>query len=1369
MKNKAIWYQIIITWLFFSLSESYGQQLDYHFKHLGERQGLSNNNVWSIIQDSEGFMWFGTLDGLNKYDGYSFEVFKPDPEDQENTLHHNIISDIHEDHKGRLWVTTFGGGFHQVDKQTCKVTRFEIRSNHTAFWNTLGSIFEDESGFLWISAVGGMARFDPDTHQFVLYPRPARNGMSLTSIEDDKGRFWVGHERGIFILDRENGAYNPILLDTTMIQQPGVWSLFLDSDDILWAGTNGEGLFYLDTRQEALRFTRFEGKVNKTFYWSFNGIYEDSQGYLWVSTEEGLQRINKRTKEVFSFPYNPTKPGSLSHERVKTVYQDPTGTLWVGTENGVNVAHANKFRSYQIVSTLPSVRLKENEIGSIVEDHTGMIWLTNSLFSRLDMKLYQFNPRTGQAKHIPIYLSKSGKQSLGKVLTVYEDENNRLWVGTSEALLLLDRNTMTFIQYLTNISVYCIDEDTSGTLWLGGNPGIASFDPKSSQFEYFLYDINDSTNLGQRNASRIHSSDVIDLTVSHTGEIWIGYLGSGVDRFNPMKGTFTHYLPDPDSPKGKLKDRDVRSLYEDDDGVIWVGTMLGGLNRFDPQTDSFEYFTVHDGLPDNHVASIISDTDGYLWLGTNHGISRFNTLTEEFRNYDITDGLPANHFQGGDAYRVNEKLMFGSVNGFTFFHPDSIRLNTTPPPVYITGFQVMEEEREVPAKAVELPYDENILSFDFVALNYNAPEKNQHIYMLEGVDKDWVYTNDLRVARYTNLSPGEYTFRVKASNNDGVWNEEGASLQLTILPPWWQTIGAYFLYGLMGIGLLFGLRQYTVKRERLKHELNLQRMEAEKMHTVDQMKSRFFANISHEFRTPLTLILGPLDKYIRQSEADSPERQTFQMMRRNARRLLHLINQLLDLSKLEAGRMQLNPSPQPIQSFLQPIGMSFSALAERKQITYHFRYPKENLVLYFDADKLEKIITNLLSNAFKFTPAGEEIIFTACLKPGKNKYQSNGNTTKQILVLEVKDSGAGMDEEQVEHIFQRFYQAHSTHDTDTEGSGIGLSLVKELVELHGGEIAVTSERGAGSCFTVSLLLQEADFAEFVSQSSREVEIPVLDNEHDNRAGSETETPEEGATSLDAPLLLLVEDNADVRTFISESLKASYRLLEASNGREGYQIAIETIPDLVLSDVMMPEMDGVALCARLKADEKTAHVPVVLLTAKASGGDKIEGLQTGADDYIVKPFEAEELRARIDNLIESRRMLREQFSREILLQPTAVKITSADEQFLQQVMEVIEANMSHLNFGRDELCKEMHMSPTQLNRKLKALTDHAPVELIRIMRMKRAAALLAAGAGNVGEISFMVGYKDHSYFSRSFHKQYGVTPSEYAASKENKSL
>ncbi|MDF9800824.1 signal transduction histidine kinase/ligand-binding sensor domain-containing protein/DNA-binding response OmpR family regulator [Catalinimonas alkaloidigena] len=1375
MKTSQTKYPLIFLWLCLFAVTGHGQDESFRFEHITEQNGLSNNAATSIYQDSEGFMWIGTANGLNKYDGYEFEVLRYDPNDPKHSLRHNQISDIYEDREGRLWVTTSGGGFHEVDKHTGKVTRHEIMPLSSFEWNYLMSIYEDQDDNLWVCGFGGLALFDRETEEFTQYPAPGNptsgKAPAVFSIaRDSANRMWAGTSSGLYQFHQETGEFTYVEMDPSIDPQD-FWCnyLYLDKEEVLWIGTDigvhgreSEGLFRMDTKENKLVFNRFdpEGSISKKIYW--NGIYEDNQGYLWVYGSEGLHRINKQTDEVLNFEYDPLKPTSLSHENVLAIYQDSEGAYWIGTAHGINKASASPgmFQTYQRIPAHASDVHDENAVSALLEDHTGTVWLGYSgsePHGNPRGSLFQFDPNTKKIESLSIKDKAAGDLADNQVLSFLEDSKKRLWVGTGTALNLLDRKTGEFTHYDCEIPIWNMDEGASGKIWVGGKTGMASFDPEGKKFVYYKYNPLDTT--------RLKHLFVNDILASHTGEIWAA-TAAGIARLNPETDLFTHHLPiDAPSPK-HLNDISVMTLYEDDEGIIWIGTRMGGLNRFDPGTNTFTHFTTREGLPSNTVFSIVGDDKGELWLGTNKGISHFDPEDKSFQNFDVSDGLPSS-FAGVGSFSSSGKLMFGTDNGFVIFDPDSIQDNITIPPIYITSFQVMDEDREVPAGSIELAYDENFLSFDFVALNYDAPEKNQYAYMLEGVDKDWVYSDTRRFASYTDLDPGEYIFRVKASNNDGIWNEEGATIVVTILPPWWQTGWAYALYTVLGLSLLYSLRQYTVKRERLRHELNIQRMEAEKMHEVDQLKSHFFANISHEFRTPLTLLLGPLDKLMTEP-AYAKEHSLFSMMQRNAQRLLHLINQLLDLSKLEAGRMQAEVKAGAIVPFLQSIGLSFTTLAERQQISYHFQYPNDHPVVYFDADKLEKIITNLLSNAFKFTPAGGSITFSARLHAAEKSITTPVQKPQDaaqlsLLELKVQDSGVGMSEEQLAHVFHRFYQADDSQQA-SEGSGIGLSLVRELVELHGGEVSASSEAEKGSCFTVKLPLWQAEFAEIVvgqEGNGKEQVLPPA------ASGYQTNGSPISESHSEAPLILVVEDNADVRAFIRENLQAVYRVMEAANGAAGYKKAIEHIPDLILSDVMMPsmempKMDGVELCTKLKTNEKTAHIPVILLTAKASGGDKIEGLETGADDYIIKPFKADELLVRIKNLIESRRKLREQFSREITLQPSSVKVSSADEQFLQRLLAIMEAHMADFTFGVESMGKELGMSRVQLYRKLKALTNQAPGDFIRMMRLKRAAELLAQDSGSIAEVAYAVGFNDPSYFSKSFHKQYGQTPSEYVA-------
>jgi signal transduction histidine kinase/AraC-like DNA-binding protein len=716
-------------------------------------------------------------------------------------------------------------------------------------------------------------------------------------------------------------------------------------------------------------------------------------------------------------------------------------------------------------------------------------------------------------------------------------------------------------------------------------------------------------------------------------------------------------------------------------------------------------------------------------------------------------------------------LLFGSKDGLVVFYPDSIQDQTLPPPVYITNFKVLEKSRPVPIDKIELPYDENFLSFEFVVINYDAPEKNQYTYKLEGLDKNWVYSGTRRLASYTDLDPGTYRFRVKATSDGSLWSEAKTNISIIIHPPWWRTYWAYVLYGLAFLGTLYGLIHYTIARERLKADLKLKSIQSEKLQEIDKLKSQFFANISHEFRTPLTLILAPLEKLMTGTKESPQQLSLYQAMYQNAQRLLNLINQLLDLAKLEAGKMTPELAAGNLMQVIRRIVFSFSSLAERRQIQFKFQSPSENPVAYFDADQLEKIISNLLSNAFKFTPVGGEITVTARLDPAQDKeipkrlVKTDKATSIKMLQLDIQDNGVGIPPDRLEKIFDRFYQIDPSHTREQEGTGIGLALVRELVQLQAGKIWVESLPGVRTCFSVRLPmlmvgLEEITVADNSATNSSQILLPVQEeNKEANYVPPEISTV---ASAKDSPLVLVVEDNADLCYFMQETLQKNYKVIVAANGLEGYQQAMAAIPDLVVSDIMMPKMDGIELCQKLKADEKTSHIPVVLLTAKADSQSKVTGLQTGADDYITKPFESRELEARIQNLIVGRKKLREHFSREITLQPSEIVITSVDERFLQRVMQVIESNIADTNFGVENLGREIGMSRMQLYRKLNALTGYSPSDFIKRMRLQRAAQLLCQDSGTVSEVAYQVGFNSHAYFSKCFHDLYGKTPSDFQA-------
>jgi signal transduction histidine kinase/AraC-like DNA-binding protein len=717
------------------------------------------------------------------------------------------------------------------------------------------------------------------------------------------------------------------------------------------------------------------------------------------------------------------------------------------------------------------------------------------------------------------------------------------------------------------------------------------------------------------------------------------------------------------------------------------------------------------------------------------------------------------------SYSIGRIWLTTIDQGIVTFTPEQVKINETPPKIVLTDFRVFNEslaqgegsplkEDISVCKEIHLEHWQNDISIECTALHFSNPQKNQYAFWLENYDDDWYKNGTNRTASYTNLNPGEYIFHARAANSDNIWYTEGISLRIIINPPWWKTAWAYISYILTLILIVFLVWKQQMRRVQLRHELRMKQFEAEKLHEVDQLKSRFFVNISHEFRTPLTLIIGPLEQLISEAMKEKWKKQ-LKLVYNNSRQLLQLINQLLDFSKLEEGRMTLKAAEVNIIPLLKGLVYSFDSMARRKKIELTFHSEYEHIPVYVDKDKLEKIVSNLLSNAFKFTAVGGKIAVKAIQIPGVEEKNS-------ILEIHVSDTGLGIGKEHLSHIFDRYYQADKKRRQT--GTGIGLALVKELVELHHGHITAESEPGKGSLFILQLPLGRAHL------TSEEIASDLID-EYNQTEWMKEETmieevhtlpvKEAGSKDRNKPLILVVEDTEDVRIYIRDLLISGYRVAEADDGETGLEKAFNILPDLIISDVMLPGMDGFVLCEKLKTDEHTSHIPIILLTARASEDSKLEGLETGADDYLVKPFNSKELKVRIGNLIEQRRKLRERFIRDVNLSPKELAFTSADERFLEKALSIIENRMSDPLFGVGDLSKEINMSISSLYRKILALTGQSPIEFIRTFRLKRAANLLKQKYGNIAQITYEVGFNNPSYFARCFRQQYGVSPSEYA--------
>ena len=883
--------------------------------------------------------------------------------------------------------------------------------------------------------------------------------------------------------------------------------------------------------------------------------------------------------------------------------------------------------------------------------------------------------------------------------------------------------------------------------------GIKSFDKKSGDFEHYYY-------YNPADANGISDYTAIKVFADSKDNIWIGHGSMATDKLNKRTGRFTHYKHDPHDSTS-ISSNIVSSFYEDPKGNIWMGTSAGGLCYFDHQQEKFTTYTNKHGLPDNSLYSILNDNKNNLWLGTGNGLSRFDPVTKTFTNYDYKDGLQSNVFFAGERDRgaafkgKDGTLYFGGNHGFNFFDPLKIKADSTIAPIVITQFKLFDKliKGANESKEIVLDYDENYFSFEFSSLSFYNPSKNQYAYKLEGFDKDWVYSGSRRYAGYTYVDPGKYTFKVKGTNNDGVWNETGTYIIIKIRPPWWHTWWAYTGYALLAVGMLAGARRAIIQRERLKSNLKLEQLEREKEHVqlekaqeVDKAKTAFFTNISHEFRTPLTLIKGPTQNLLEEFSNKPKVREQLEVVQHNADLLLKLINQFLDLAKLETGNLRIKNTEGDLTSFLDVIVNSFASAASYKGIDLIIKQPDIRCHARFDKDKLEVIVINLIGNALKFTPAHGQVGFSANI-------EKNSSPGDDRLIITVSDNGIGIPADQQTKIFERFYQVDQGGAHTELGTGIGLALVKELTELMGGQVTLKSELTKGSEFRVVIPLQIIKVLEQIENLPHLEKTAAVPIDRFPMAAENGAAPEK-------PKILVVEDNADLRKFIIVSLGDDYDFLEADNGKLGLEVALTEIPELIVSDLMMPEMDGLTMTAKIKKDFRTSHVPVIILTAKATEEDKLTGLNTGGDDYLTKPFNKSELVIKVRNAITSRVKIREKIRLELLTEAPKLEAVSEDEKFLVSVKEAILNRLADEQLSVESLAMEIGWSRAQFYRKITALTGKSVNDLIQGFRLQKAAQLLEQQWGSVSQVAYEVGFSNPSYFSKCFKEHYGVLPSEY---------
>ena len=1356
------------------------------FEKIGTEKGLSQNQVYFIYQDYKGLLWFTTQDGISMYDGYTFQVFKHEPGNP-NSLIDYAANTICESDTGIFWIGTNGG----LDKLNLKTKSFkhfkhDPKNKNSLVNNTIWNIFKDNSGNLWLCTANGLSKFKLENEKFINYKHENddKNSLShnfvISVIRDNKGNIWVGNRGGLDFYDQnenkfyrnkivpENpndvysngvlslssdnkklyvGTYSGLystdltikkdvnkefeLVYTNDANRVGISRIIKGSDNTIWFTTTGEGLLhYFPTSGEIFNYKHSDNpnSISENYLLS---VFEDINNVFWIGTDKyGINKHSKKSEQFFSYNLPKTSKTIQEDSRVSATISDKNGNLWIGTGSGLVARISSPFKKNDSIYFLNDRRdfietYNNIEITSLLEDSKGKIWITT-----FGLGVICYDPLSNQIKSLKRIKNDPNSLSNNYTHIVYESKDGIIWIGT-------------------------------------GAGGLNKYSPSTETFTVYKNIPSDTNSLS--------SNQIVTICEDNKGFLWLGTLNEGLNKFNPGSGQAKRYLHNANDLSSISSNR-IHSIFFDSKGDLWIGTFGGGLNKWISDNDSFKQITVNDGLPSNTIQKILEDNLGNLWLSTENGISRFNPENMEIKNYDVNDGLQGNSFfrNAGFLNPTTGEIYFGSTNGLSILNPSNIKLNDRAPQVVLTNFRIFNRNISIStypeddshlkqnilyAKEIILPYEDNFISFEFAALDFNNPDKNQYEYKMEGFNKDWIYSGNQRYVTFTNLDAGTYTFRVKGCNSDGVWNEQDASISIIILPPWWKTWWAYLLYAAAIGAILLFVRQFEMKRVKLRNELDLKHVEAKKLQEVDKLKSRFFANISHEFRTPLTLVLGLTDKLLKKT-ADPDNKKDFGIIRKNAIRLLQLINQLLELSKLEAGNVDVQVSKYDINKFLRRILASFTSLIEQRNLTLTFNdnpidslSEQNEVFLYIDHEKFETIVYNLISNAIKFSPKGERIEVEVI--PHLHNVD-----------ISFTNTGIGIPEEKLPYVFNRFYQVDDISSCDYEGTGIGLALVKELVELHNGEIKVMSIEGKETTFEIRIPVGRANYKpeqvieDGVLKEESNIEKAEIPELIENGISDKTEKTKNIVAESNSKIILVVEDNFDLRNYIIEQLEEKYNVFEAEDGVKGLQMVGEFLPDLVISDIMMPKMDGYELCRRIKKDLKTSHIPIIMLTAKAAKDDKLEGLELGADDYLVKPFDPEELRIRVINLIKLREQMREKYRSEMILKPRDVIVPSSEKVFLDKLSEILERKLDDEKFGVDQLSSEIGLSRSQLHRKLKAISDQSTTEFIRNYRLRRAAELIKQNAGNMAEIAYQVGFSSQAYFTKSFNELFGCSPGEF---------
>ncbi len=1452
-KTICLLFFIFILPLFLNASEI------IRFEHFNTLRGLSQNSVSAILCDSKGFLWVGTNNGINIYDGNKFRIFLNEQNGKRNFTH-NRITRIWEDSRGFIWFETHDGYYHFFNPVTeifrsLTNTLPETEEIHYHFTDFL-QYSENE---IWIGlADKGVLRLKYNTqnndYDITNYSSRGVNTISndqVSFVRKDKfNNIWIGSHKGLTLIEKEN-----IDSPTPKFQHLFITHAFVDfleTPSELWFATQDAGILisqkqsqrysyinsqntpsfksdnivklyktksdaiivsFLNNGIQILPKTEKEWKTIKLHGSKIEQVYEDRFGVLWITTENfGISAINSYNlhTDYYSF-FNPAE-GTVPDLERHVFYEDNKDNFWIGThEGGLNLYDRknNAFIQYKNNPSNPN-SLSSNIVMAITEDHSGQLWVGTGQFQGSLERIVLKDPAFDfllPDKRI-IHLSDNMVRSL------FEDSQQRLWIGTKAGRLHVYKNgeqITVFENFKTNsgtisgVNPYAFILDSKGYLWIGSKgkgilvtqqPLNKYKDLKNINFINYQHIPSDSTSLSNNN--------IYSLVADTGGQIWIGTYGNGLNRVIEKKDgqrefvrintqnsnlssnlvrnlmidsknrlwIATSYglnlmetIPQNDEiaqvrsffsdskSKCGISLNDIIHLFEDSKGNIWAATFGGGINKLTnltPSSATFENFNQIKGLSHNMVYGILEDDEGFIWFSSENGLSRLNTNRGSFEVFNSNNGLSFDAFSENTCIKTsNGKLLFGGFKGVEIISSDKLVSTLWHNQVQLTGFQLFNKEVLVEpgsplqksisfTEKITLRYYQSSFSFEFSALDFLDPEKNQYSFMLENFDTEWNFVGNQRKATYTNLAPGDYIFRVKATNRAGQWMTEERSVQILILPPWYKTTWAFILYSVLLVLMFYVVFRTISEINHYRNELQIERR-------VNEMKLRFFTNISHEIRTPLTLIIGPIEDLLKRSALDGSDKNKLEIIRKNGKRMLHLTNQLLDFRKIQNNKMVLKISEFDLVGFTRNIFESFVPLAQHKNINYTFHSQCDCFFIWADPSKLDMVIYNLLSNALKFTEANKSVRID--IEPSK---------TGEHIEIRVTDQGRGIPKAHLPELFERYTILSGK---ELAGTGIGLSLANELVKLHEGDIDVDSEPGRGSSFTVRLKTGKKHFdqSDKIAWASQCATTPTT---HESTITSEADYVQDEVFIREngKQLVMLVEDNHEIREYIRQSLSPEFLCCTADNGQDALNLLNIQSPDLIISDIMMPVMDGLEMTAKIKENFQTSHIPVILLTSKSELNDQIAGIETGAEAYITKPFNSGYLKAMAQNLMDQRRNIISKFRDNKTINPATLKVNSKDEEFLKQLVSFIDNNHSE-EFSIETLAEKMCVSRTVFYNKVKGLTGLSPVEFVRQLKLKIAAQFIDQGY-NVSEAAIKVGFSDTRYFSRQFKALFGHLPSKH---------